>query len=151
MFQAQSPFNIVLNGENLMEVIGRFHWVNEDIHPGNFAMQGVVGEFEALPIRLKLDLKVMILRKSLAKFEEQGWKLSELAHLLAFGEQIPAEQRRYFLYALGSVWVHGGNVKFSPCLNGNDRKLLMYLQRSDNREHLSADDHFLLVRQTGCS
>lgn len=61
----------------------------------------------------------IIFKKALEELEMCNFRPTDLQELLAIGEQYPAKQRKYPIYAFGSSWRLPEGFRLVPCLNSD--------------------------------
>lgn len=102
-------FSVVVNySKSCREMIaaGNYVHVDRQINSGNFPISGSGSQEVVLQlVSYKRDLKTANILEDLAA---KGLEVAKIEHLLAFGAKYPNVQRRYGIYALGSIWDSGG-------------------------------------------
>ena len=81
---------------------GNYDWKNGDINGKNFSSKR--SSSALIDIRLVHFNKDMSFEDVLKELNKMGLRPAKLPELLALGAECPAEQRKYPVVALGSVW-----------------------------------------------
>ena len=110
---------------NVKEAIkaGKYDWENDDINDKNFLSKRSGSAL--IDIRLVHFNKDMSFEDVLKELNKMGLRPAKLPELLALGAECPAEQRKYPVVALGSVWQDSLGDRSVPCLDrpGSERGL----------------------------
>ena len=107
---------------NVKEAIkaGKYDWENDDINDKNFLSKRSGSAL--IDIRLVHFNKDMSFEDVLKELNKMGLRPVELPELLALGAECPAEQRKYPVVALGSVWRSWDGNRYVAYLYGHGGK-----------------------------